>query len=157
MSKNRLRNNTESNRIENRPSAPSAQPVASPRAQPALLPRACLALPRAPRSPARPRACRQLLARPARPTRRYRAPAARVRCAPRSLAHVYTPAPARPYCLHDCPARPARALRAQPRAQRLPSAHALCHNTTLLYCDRIWPSLSCNTPQPTKLYCNTIS
>ena len=37
-SKNRLRNNTESNRIENKPSAPSAQPVASPFAQAARLP-----------------------------------------------------------------------------------------------------------------------
>ena len=63
MSKNRLRNNTESNRIENRPSASSAQPVASPRvcrlrlpkapaARPALLlppaPHACCRLPRSP-------------------------------------------------------------------------------------------------------------
>ena len=42
MSKNRLRNNTKSKRIENRPSAPSAQPKASPRAQ---------AAPPAPRPP----------------------------------------------------------------------------------------------------------
>ena len=52
MSKNRLWNNTESIRIENRPCAPSAQPVVSPRAQspgrprpahlPHLLPLACL-------------------------------------------------------------------------------------------------------------------
>ena len=51
---------------------------------------------------------------------------------------------------------PACAARQRP-AQRLPSAHASCHNTTLLYCDTNWPSLCCNTPQPTKLYCNTIS
>ena len=48
MSKNRLRNNTESIRIENRPSAPSAQPKASPqharqRAQRPGLPLACSA------------------------------------------------------------------------------------------------------------------
>ena len=58
MSKNRLRNSTESNRVENRPSAPSAQPIASPHAQPARpspRPRAYrLASPatRAPRAPA---------------------------------------------------------------------------------------------------------
>ena len=65
-SKNRLRNNTESKRIENRPSAPSAHPKASPRAQrpgrtsPALLPCLC----RAPVAPL-PRACR-LFRAPAR-------------------------------------------------------------------------------------------
>ena len=132
MSKNRLKNNTESIRIENRPSAPSAQPVASPRAQaarPAPRPRACRPASPAPRAPHAPAPAAARLPRP-RPTR---LPAAR-RCR-----------------------GPACYLRAQPRAQRLPSAHASCHNTALLYCDTIWPSLSCNTPQPTKLYCNTIS
>ena len=83
MSKNRLRNNTESIQIENRPSAPSAQPVASPLAHAV---RACQAptapcrarLPPAARSarlllPA-PRACCRLplgpLGRPTRPAAR---------------------------------------------------------------------------------------
>ena len=56
MSKDRLRNNTESIQIENRPSAPSAQPVASLRAQaahPTPRPRAPRAqAARAPRLPA---------------------------------------------------------------------------------------------------------
>ena len=46
-SKNRLRNNTESKRIENRPSAPSAQPKASLRAQaarPTPCPAPCLSV-----------------------------------------------------------------------------------------------------------------
>ena len=117
MSKNRLRNNTESIRIENRLSALSAQPKASPHAQAARLP------------PVRP--ARLPPSRPAPTPQRLLAPAARP---------CRTPAP------------PARAC----CAQRLPSAHAPCHNT-ILYCDTIWPSLSCNTPQPTKLYCNTVS
>ena len=66
MSKNRLRNNTESNRIENRPSASSAQPVASPRVcrlrlpkLPLRAPRSCCRLPHKPvvACPARPAAC----------------------------------------------------------------------------------------------------
>ena len=59
MSKNRLRNNTESNQIKNRPSAPSAQPVASrPRAyhplRPSRTPRASAPPSRALRAPREP-------------------------------------------------------------------------------------------------------
>ena len=64
MSKNRLKNNTESNRIENRPSAPSVEPVGS--ACPARLQRPCRAFPAllSPVRPARPTACA-----PSRPPR----------------------------------------------------------------------------------------
>ena len=106
MSKNRLRNTTESIRVENRPSAPSAQPKASLRAQatsapraqrlpaerPALAPRLCPAC-RAPRAPAaacfaRPRALyeprprAQLPAAPARAPTHARLHTPRASCVP---------------------------------------------------------------------------
>ena len=116
MSKNRLRNNTESIRIENRPSTPSAQPKASPHAQAARLLRACRALPRACR--ALPRACRACHALP-RPAARASAPAPAARPASRACAPAAGPTP-----LAHAPAAP--------------SAHAPCHNT-ILYCDTILP------------------
>ena len=105
MSKNRLRNNTESIWIENRPSAPSAQPLASPRAQAAqpALPCALHALSRAPSSPACLSPRTPAVLRVALP-RACRTPAARC-LAPHASAA----------CAH------ARALRAQLRTQRLPS------------------------------------
>ena len=121
MSKNRLRNNTESIRIENRPSAPSAQPIASPRAQaerPAPRPPAprapalsapCL-LPPAPH--ARAPSCLQRW--PARPTQaRLRAPRAHceLSCAPSACPAYAQPsacAPCRCYsgciAIQHCPA-----------------------------------------------------
>ena len=76
MSKNRLRNNTESIRIENRPSAPSAQPVARPGAQrPGRVPRAPLPRPAAPSAPCRASSHRAHVPAtyPARPSRALRA------------------------------------------------------------------------------------
>ena len=87
MSKNRLRNNIESNRIENRPSAPSAQPVASLRTQAA---RAWLApcLPAVSSPPAETHAPARLLMRlPASPAR-ARVVHARLLCAPRAYPSV---------------------------------------------------------------------
>ena len=103
MSKNRLRNSTESNRVENRPSALSAQPIASPRAQrPGLTPAAQPALPHALR--ARPR----LLPR-ARSCCRAPAPAAARLSRVRLLA-----APA-PQCPVNLPvSRPCRLLSRAP-------------------------------------------
>ena len=113
MSKNRLRNSTESNRVENRPSAQSAQPVASPRAQlpgqaPAAPCRACAPLPRSPRGPHAPLP-------PAPP-------------APRAYAPSACPAPARPAPSVRLrpPERPARP--APQRARLLPSPTP-CRNT----------------------------
>ena len=171
MSKNRLRNNTESKRIENRPSAPSAQPKASPRAQrpgrAPYAPRACLPsaprpgaqLPAAP-TPARAPAC----APPAAHARCAPRPRAAAACAPRALQ----PAAARlscAYCaLPSAPTpTPSACLHAQPRAQRpvqrpawLCRGHSDCIAiqsspalVTIQYCDTIQP--------PANLYCNTIS
>ena len=177
MSKNRLRNNTESNRIENRPSEPSAQPVASPRAhvaRPAPKPCACRSLPRA-AAPYRalPRPCR------ARPAPRAPLPPAcacaqlPLACRARSLAcaSVIAPARARTHAALRAPApTPAR-----PSAQPAVSRHGClscdivspvsCHNTP--GCIAIQPGLLqpfqpqysavyCNTLLPNKLYCNTV-
>ena len=108
MSKNRLRNNTESIRIDNRPSAPSAQPIASPRTQAA-------------RPAPRPRAQRPGRTGPARPTPACRAlpacraPAAiaslRVRCAPRAPV---------------CPLRSACPCAPTPTPQRLRAPPCAC-------------------------------
>ena len=179
------------------PRACSALPRA--RSQPARparapSPRACSALPRAPRAPrapthltperlppaaCAPRApCAPLPARPARPPRRCRAAAACVRCAPLAPAHSYAPVPASPCCLRA----PALRLRAQLRAQRLPSAHLhdqRPYPVTIqppLYCDTILAPVlkpllsrykSCIVTQPTSplplpghdtnLYCDPIS
>ena len=85
MSKNRLRNNTESIRIENRPSAPSAQPVASPRAPPAALP---------------------ALARSSTPALAACAPQRLPTCAPRLLPRpAQHPARPRARLLHSAPCR----------------------------------------------------
>ena len=133
MSKNQLRNNTKSIRIENKP---SAQPVASPRAQ-AVAPRAQAVTPHAqaiaPRAPAAP--C----------------------CSPAPPARSSTPHACRLSALHRAPCLPPvlpmHALRAQPRAQ-LPSP---CCIVTQAYPGSQY-SLYCNTNLlPTKLYCNTVS
>ena len=92
MSKNRLRNNTESNQIENRPSAQPVTNLRAPPARPARLacrcrspsPRARLSPERPARAPARP--ARLLLPAPRAP----RAPLARPEC---SHARLLRPAP----------------------------------------------------------------
>ena len=107
MSKNRLRNSTESNRVENRPSAPSAQPIASPRAQAARL--ASLA-PRAPRAPA---------------TAAARAPACHA-CAPAPRARACVPRARAACCRTPVPlaaARPCHLLSRAP-APRAPQRRA---------------------------------
>ena len=118
--------------------APSAQADRAPRA--CCAPVACPALPRAPSArtpvPLAPAACC---------LRAPRSPARPPTCLPASPSAC---PPARPTCCHA----PACACCAPvPHA----SAPAPCHNT-ILYCDTIWPSLYCNTPQPTKLYCDTV-
>ena len=158
MSKNRLRNNTESNRIENGPSAPSAQPVASPRAPAAPLPRlraypasACrarharLRFRQCPRACQRPRACRPPATRaphapaPARPCR-LRAPAPACACS----------APGRVTTLSAVSQRPAA------RSQRLPMLYRdpglpQAHNTVCIAiqtcCLLQYTDFSCNIIQ----------
>ena len=119
MSKNRLRNNTESIRIENRSCAPSAQPVASPLAQAARLP--CLRV--------RPLACRAL-SRARAPSALPRAGACRLGAQRPACACLRAPCTPSACCAQLPPVRPVRALHAQMRAQHLPSAHVPCHNTS---------------------------
>ena len=122
--KNLTRENTESKRIENGLSAPSAQPAASSCAQaaPSAQPRPG----RAPRARPRPAAPRAPTARP--PPRSTPTRCCRLRP---SAFHPSAPAPAVPApCTPSTHARPAQrppacrapCLRAQPRAQHLPSA-----------------------------------
>ena len=170
MSKNRLRNNTESNRIENRPSASSAQPVASPRAQ-VVRPTPRPPAPHAPACPAR-------------------SSAQRARAAPARAPHARPPArstgallPAAPVCAPSAPC--VRLLRLACRIvalQRAVSQYSSCLRPLLsqynffLYCDTIFLQPSCNTIlqyyssqhaiqtsvlqykifQPSLLYCNTM-
>ena len=146
MSKNRLRNNTESNRIENRPSAPSAQPVSSPYAQVARQtprPRACRALPHAPRAP-------YALLPPA-----YACAQLPLACRARAFtcaslrAHAREPTRSRaPVCAHACaPQRPAYCI-----TTRLPVSY---HDTP--GCIAIQPGLlQPFQPQYSAVYCNTL-
>ena len=147
MSKNRLRNNTESKWIENRPSAPSAQPKASPGAQAARPARPCRACCRAPRAPREPRA----LLPPACRARVHCAPHAAAACLPRArplrsarcrvrLPHALPNAHAcAPACACCAPVPPASALATRPTPPvRAPSACSCSHNT-ILYCDTLWP------------------
>ena len=123
MSKNRLRNRTESNRAKNRLSAMSAQPT-DPTVRPGRAP--CRAL-RAPRLPAA-RPCRPAPARPLRPARRAPAACARMPPLPRAPMPPATARPRAPHAptpracarasVHLPPARPTAPLRAQRSAQR---------------------------------------
>ena len=110
MSKNRLRNRTESNRAKIRLSAPSAQPT-GPAARPGHEPCRASRLPHPALAAQRP-----CLPAPACP-----APRAPTACAPARLS----PAPSAPAAAHarspNC--LPARLLRA-PRAPRPPRQHA---------------------------------
>ena len=132
--KNRLRNSTESNRVKNRPSALSAQPIAQQHAQAA---RSCrqLALPRALRPPTRaPRRlakpARPVCLPPARPARLPPEHPARLppvhaaRSTPRALRRAPGPLPR--LCL--CAQRPL--LRPAPAQPALPIA---IHNSVLQY------------------------
>ena len=131
MSKNRLRNNTKSTRIENRPRAPSAQPVASLRAQrlgrthPALPARL---LPLAPAARPACRACQRLL------------PAA---CAPLLPARLSAP-----------PGRPAQ----RPAARLLMSQDNLLYRDTSpanpVHCNTL-PAFQASLSAIQWLYCNT--
>ena len=147
MSKDRLRGSTKSNRVENRPSAPSAQPIASPRTQaarPAPRPPACRLSSPAPRA----RACCRSPAAGA-PQRPARLPAARLPLAPRALACLCTLAPSACCALPSAPAPHASATCA-PRAPR-PRAHALRARSPSAQpsaqpCAR--PSAQCPSPNP---------
>ena len=149
MSKNRLKNNTESIRIENRPSAPSAQPVASPGRAPSAslgrapsaqavrpaprgsaprqgachaLPLACHALPRSPRAPVRLPPTRLPPAH-LPPTRLARLPPARPRAPSARAPRAHTSAPAYACCTPVLPASAPTARPAPPaRAPVAPSA-----------------------------------
>ena len=119
MSKNRLRDNTESTQIENRPSAPSAQPVASPRAQ-------------ATRPKPRPSAPHALATRLPSPAAR----APRVPLPPACACEPARPAPGR------ARSRRAHAPAARPRAPAAPSAMSQHSRQS---CDTGCPKLYCNT------------
>ena len=147
MSKNRLKNNTESKRIENRPSAPRVQPAASPRAKAecpaARLPRpysasACRALHACLRVRSRLLACRPPATRPSA-------------CAPLPPARPST----RLRLLRAWPCRNAQRRVAAPSCARPAPAHVISRprpSTSSQY------SLYCDTNLlPTKLYCNTVS
>ena len=152
MSKKLLRNNTESIRIENRPSAPTAQPVASPRAP--CAPVAPLLRPAAP-CRTLPRACRALAARcRARPSRLP--PARPARLPPERLARLPPLAPRAPRVLREprtpaaCAPHSPSCLRAQPRERLLPSP--CCIATQLPVLRHRQP---CLLPQYSRLYCDT--
>ena len=154
MSKNRLRNSTESNRVKNRPSAPSAQPW------PARAPRVVRLAARPARIPCAPtpcRTCRLSLARPA--------PCPRACCAPR------TPAvrPARLLCApRACCAAPCRGLAGRVAAlctDRVQQPCCLSQDTkfcivTHCFLPSQLPAIQfCNTTSPSLqyklVYCNT--
>ena len=153
MSKNRLRNNTESTRIENRPRAPSAQPVASPRSPRAY--HACCHAPCLPRAPA-PAACRLRTPRapaPARPPaclpapQCLRSPAA---CAPQRSAC----APQRSACA------PSTSSRAPSRPSRAPSAQqpgCSCHKTICCIVTQAQPTLSIGIHSSVLQYTSSLS
>ena len=149
MSKNRLRKNTESIRIKNRPSAPSAQPVASPRAQAA---RPCRALPA--------RRCRPAVARLRAP--HAPAPHAPAACAPRAPC-LPSARPARPACHLRSPRTPCAPSTCPAPCCKCSGCIAIqpCLVTIqFLYCDTIslQPSLLQYNPaiQLIPLLCNTI-
>ena len=143
--KNLTRENTGSKRIENGPSAPSAQPKASPGAQAAHAPRA-KRLPAARPTPAcrGPNACLPRAQRPAARLRPTAAPRARARARQRPCAcrPARPPARSRPHAYR--PARCPAPQHAHARLSRAPSTHAPCRPAPV----RPAPSSRLRTPAP---------